>query len=178
MSLYPQKTYRTPLFERQLKSLQRSDKRGAAAAERAEKLLCAIASGQLSDEELLIRQTKNGELRLNNCRKFDIGSGYRLISIRGNGGLCFVCVGTHDVCDRWLNKRRADGFSLDHAQLEAVEIDPEQLAKEGQPDELLRAEAKYAAYEAEYEAYIASRLDEETIRYLFRGFLGEQSAAE
>jgi len=82
MSVYTDKVYCTALFERQIKSLRRSDKRGAAAAVRAKELISAIARDQLSDEEIFTKQTKNGELRLKNCRKFDLGSGYRLISRR------------------------------------------------------------------------------------------------
>jgi len=164
MAVIPGKTYCTTLFERQLKLLQRSDKRGSAAAKRAEKFIYSIASGQLSDDEILAKQTKNGELRLNNCRKFDLGSGYRLISLRGKEGLYFTFVGTHDACDRWLDKRRAEGISLNAAQVKPVRANPEQIPEEDLPAELLLAEA-------EYEAYIASKLDEETLRYLFRGLL-------
>lgn len=171
MTAYAGKTYCTLQFERQLKSLRRSDKRGAAAAVRAEKLICAIASGQMSDEEMLTKQTKNGELRLNNCRKFDLGSGYRLISLRRKDELCFAFVGTHDSCDRWLDKRRAEGVSLDPAQLKLVNDSHEKIPETDLPAELLQAEA-------EYEAYIASKLDEETVRYLFSGLLGVQPAEE
>ena len=171
MSVYAGKTYCTTLFERQLKSLRRSDKRGSAAAERAEELMCAIASGQLSDEQILTKRTKNGELRLNNCRKFDLGSGYRLISLRKKGCLCFAFVGTHDACDRWLDKRRTEGMCLNPAQLKPVSVNPEEIPESDLPAELLLAEA-------EYEAYIASKLDEETIRYLFSGLRGDGSLGE
>jgi hypothetical protein len=164
MAVSPDKTYYTTLFERQLRSLRRSDKRGAAAAVRAEKLICAIASGQLSDEEMLTKQTKNGELRLK-CRKFDLGGGYRLISLREKDGLYFTFAGTHDACDRWLGKRRTEGLSLNPAQLKPVSVNPEQVSDVDLPAELLLAEA-------EYEAYIDSKLDEKTLRYLFRGMCG------
>lgn len=152
----------TNLFDRQLKSLRRTDKRGAAAAERADKLMGDIVNGDLSDEKLLAKQTKNGELRLNNCRKYDLGSGYRLISIRETVGLCFVFAGTHDDCDRWLDKRRADGLNVRIEQLRPLKAAQKKTARSDLPTELVQAEA-------EYEASIASKLDEETLRYLFRG---------
>src|SRR6056297_1749154 len=75
------RVYCTVLFERQIKLLRRSDKSGAAAAVRAEELIKAIAQGQMSDAEIFTKQTKNGELRLKNCRKFDLGSGYRMVRV-------------------------------------------------------------------------------------------------
>lgn len=160
--------YCTTLCERQLKSLLRSDKRGSAAAKRAETFIRAMASGQLNDDAILAKQTKHGELRLNNCRKFDLGSGYRLISLREKEGMCFAFFGTHDDCDRWLDRRRAEGISLDSTQLKPVRVAPELNEDKDPPDELLQAED-------EYEAYIASQLDEKTVRYLFRGLFRNHS---
>ncbi|MBN1958347.1 MAG: hypothetical protein JXQ81_03775 [Desulfuromonadales bacterium] len=157
-------TYCTASFERQLKLLQRSDKRGSAAAKRAEKLVYSLASGQLSSAELLAKRTKNGELRLDNCWKFDLGSGYRLISLREKEALYFTFVGTHDACDRWLDKRRTEKVNFDPAQLKLISVNSKEPPGEELPAELLTAEA-------EYEAYIASKLDEKTLRYLFRGLL-------
>lgn len=170
MTITAEKTYCSSLFTRQLSMLKKSDKKGAAAAARAEKLISDIASGDLSEEELLSKQTKHGELRLRNCRKFDLGSGYRLISLRKNSGLCFIFIGTHDDCDRWLDKRRGDEPTIKTEQLHPVETDSEPASKPELPTELEQADA-------EYEAYIASKLDEETLRYLFSGFRGISQAA-
>jgi len=156
-------TYRSKLFDRQIKALHRADKKGVSAAERAEKLICDISHGAISEAELLTKKTKNGELRLNNCLKFDLGSGYRLICLREKVGLCFVFVGTHDACDRWLDKRRATSLSLEPEQMNPVENHHTQSVKPDLPNELLDAEK-------EYEQYIASKLDEETLNHLFSGF--------
>jgi hypothetical protein len=158
-------TYCTNRFTRLLKALRRTDKCGAAAAERAEKLVRDISKGELSEEELLAKQTKYGELRLQKCRKFDLGSGYRLIGLREKNRLCFVFVGTHDDCDRWLDQRRSDGFALNAEQLTPIKESAPAEQKSELPAELVAADQ-------EYEAYIASKLDEETLRYLFRGLRG------
>ena len=156
------RTYCSQLFDRQLRALRRTDKRGAAAAERAERLIKKIAGGDLSDEELISKQTKNGELRLNNCKKYDLGSGYRLISWLGNIGLCFIFIGSHDDCDRWLDNRRGEELNLSAEQLRPVQKNRKQVPMTNLPSELEQAEA-------EYEAYLDSMLDEETLHYLFRG---------
>jgi len=162
MAVAEVKAYCTNLFDRKHELLRRTDKKGAAAAERAEKLICDIVNGDLSAEELLTKQTKNGEMRLHNCRKYDLGSGYRLISVRNKVGWCFIFIGTHDDCDRWLDKRREYGLILKTELLRSIKISRKQAATVDVPAELVQAEA-------EYEAYIASKLDDETIRYLFRG---------
>ena len=50
--------------------------------------------------------TKNGECRMKNCVKYDLGHGYRMITIRDRDILHISFVGTHDECDRWLEKQR------------------------------------------------------------------------
>lgn len=164
MAAFSGKTYCTSLLKRQLKALSRSNGRGCAAAKRAERFIYALAGGQLSNAELLAKRTKNGELRLDNCWKFDLGSGYRLISLREKEALYFTFVGTHDSCDRWLDKRRTEKVNFDPAQSKLISANSKEPPGQELPAELLTAEA-------EYEAYIASKLDEKTLRYLFRGLL-------
>ena len=159
-----EKTYCTRQFDRQLKALRRTDKKGFSAAQRAEQLISDIASGEINEQHLFAKQTKNGELRLN-CRKYDLGSGYRLISLREDAGLCFVFIGTHDDCDRWLEKRRRESLLLEATQLRRVTA---RLPMEPESD--LSAELLDA--EEEYERYLASRLDEETLRSVFCGLRG------
>lgn len=168
MIAFADKVFCTALFERQIKSLRRSDKRGAAALVRAEELMSAIASGQRSNEEIVTKQTKHGELRLKNCKKYDLGSGYRLISLREGDSLYFAYIGTHDACNRWLNKRRTTGMRLNLERIKPIRYEIAPVEEQGLPAELLQADA-------EYEAYIASKLDNATIRHLFRGLRGETS---
>lgn len=44
---------------------------------------------------------------MRNCLKFDLGCGYRLITLRKEDCIHITYIGTHDECDRWLvNKKR------------------------------------------------------------------------
>ncbi|MFZ0611112.1 MAG: hypothetical protein WAM73_02635 [Desulfobacterales bacterium] len=46
--------------------------------------------------------TKYGEKRIKNCRKYDLGCGYRLITLQRGAKVFIPFFGTHDECQRWL----------------------------------------------------------------------------
>ena len=54
--------------------------------------------------------TKYGEKRIKNCRKYDLGCGYRLITVERGETVFVSFMGTHDNCQRWLenNSRMKD----------------------------------------------------------------------
>lgn len=94
--------------------LKRSGRKAALAAARAEKLItCLEAHGSVLDS--VGNPTKHGELRIKGVRKYDLGSGYRLITFKQGQRLFLLYVGSHDNCDRWLENNR----ELPLAQIEA-----------------------------------------------------------
>jgi len=48
--------------------------------------------------------TKYGEKRIKNCRKYDLGCGYRLITLQRGETVFIPFLGSHDECQRWLEK--------------------------------------------------------------------------
>jgi len=50
--------------------------------------------------------TKYGEHRIIKCIKYDLGCGYRLITIRRGDQVFVSYIGTHDECDRWIENNR------------------------------------------------------------------------
>ena len=48
--------------------------------------------------------TNHGENRIKSCFKYDLGLGYRLITIHKNKTIYVTFIGNHDDCDKWLNK--------------------------------------------------------------------------
>lgn len=97
--------YRDPRFDRQLDALRKAGKKNAIAAKKADKIIQNLALGwqMLSEIGML---TKNGEFRIKKCIKYDLGRGYRLITIRKADLLFVSFIGTHDECDRWLENNR------------------------------------------------------------------------
>ena len=94
-----------PKFDKQLNALKRGDRKAARAAETGERLVDALCRG-LPTTEGVAAPTRSGELRVKGCRKYDLGSGYRLITIFHDRRLYVVCIGTHDECNRWLETNR------------------------------------------------------------------------
>jgi hypothetical protein len=88
-----------------LEGLRRSGKKAALAAERAEEIIAGLKTrGRMPDR--VATPTRHGELRIKGVRKYDLGSGYRLITFRQRQRLYLLFAGAHDSCDRWLENNR------------------------------------------------------------------------
>jgi hypothetical protein len=85
--------------------LRRSGKKAAQAAARAEEIIASLkACGWVPQSTGNL--TKHGELRIRGVRKYDLGSGYRLITFKQARRLFLLYAGSHDSCDRWLENNR------------------------------------------------------------------------
>lgn len=88
-----------------LKLLKRSGRQAALAAARAEEIIVSLeARGRVP--ACAGGLTKHGELRIKGVRKYDLGSGYRLITFKQARRLFLLFAGSHDNCDRWLENNR------------------------------------------------------------------------
>lgn len=76
---------------------------GVLLAEKAEAIISRLKSGEpwQSDRRIAPR-TAHGEKRIRKCVKYDLGWGFRLITLLRNDVLCICFLGPHDQCDRWL----------------------------------------------------------------------------
>ncbi|WP_170755607.1 3'-5' exonuclease [Ruegeria lacuscaerulensis] len=50
------------------------------------------------------KTTKHGESRIRGCVKYDLGDAFRLITVQSNRIIWLLFCGSHDECDKWLNK--------------------------------------------------------------------------
>jgi hypothetical protein len=97
--------YRDPKFDRQLASLRKAGRKAAIAAGKADGIVHKLIQGcRLPDENRMV--TKNGEYRIRKCVKYDLGCGYRLITIWRGERVFVSYIGTHDECDRWIENNR------------------------------------------------------------------------
>jgi len=89
--------------ERRIEALRQSGKAGRVIAQKADNIIESLKSGAFLDHtEHIGPVTKYGEKRLRNCRKYDFGSGYRMITLQKGPTIFVPFIGTHDECDRWL----------------------------------------------------------------------------
>jgi hypothetical protein len=86
-------------------SLDRSGKGGRNVAAKARAVISDLSLGISGHcPETVGALTKYGEKRIRNCRKYDLGSGFRLIVLQ-RADTVFACfLGTHDNCQRWLDR--------------------------------------------------------------------------
>lgn len=92
-------------LEKQLQALSRSDKKAVLAAERAHEIVAKLQAGSPSLADAG-STTKRGELRIKGCIKYDLGGGYRLVTLKQGSDLYLLYAGSHDNCHRWLENNR------------------------------------------------------------------------
>lgn len=64
---------------------------------------------------------QHGEKRIRKCIKYDLGWGHRLVTLLRGDILFICCLGTHDECDRWLEKNsRTKKFEMPNARVFCV----------------------------------------------------------
>lgn len=88
-------------FRRSLTKLRQMGGPPRRRSEKVFSILGLVAAGE-SRPFRDLKLTKHGESRIRGCRKYDLGDGYRLITVI-DGIYCLFCfVGKHDDCDKWL----------------------------------------------------------------------------
>jgi hypothetical protein len=65
-----------------IKELRKTGKTGINLADKAEKVIDILASGAAQNSSAIIgTTTKYGEKRIQKCQKYDLGCGYRLVTV-------------------------------------------------------------------------------------------------
>lgn len=87
-------------FQQQMVTLRNSGGMAGRAYQKVGEVRNAIELGVTSAS----RFTNNGESRIKNCSKYDLGDGYRLVTVQSGDVVIFCYVGSHDDTDKWLMK--------------------------------------------------------------------------
>lgn len=83
--------------------LRRTGGAGILLADKADGIIAKLESGMICQIVSKIgTRTLYGEKRIRKCVKYDLGYGYRLVTVRRGDCLFITYLGTHDECDRWL----------------------------------------------------------------------------
>jgi hypothetical protein len=98
--------------ESRIAVLEKAGKSGKTLAQKATGIIDSLASGDVrSHMDTVESYTKYGEKRIKNCRKYDLGCGYRLITLQRGETVFIPFLGSHDECQRWLeNNSRLKAF--------------------------------------------------------------------
>ena len=98
-------------FEDSLITLRRRGGPYQKAAERVFAFIGMFASHQ-DDAFKLLKPTKHGESRIPNCKKYDLPSATRLVTVQHQRFVLLLFVGDHESCDLWLNNNRGRRFTI------------------------------------------------------------------
>ncbi len=121
----------SPKVMDQIESLRKAGTMGVLLAGKAEAIIYRLKSGEAwqADRKVAPR-TVHGEKRIRKCIKYDLGWGFRLITLLRNDVLYICCLGPHDQCDRWLadNSRIKD---VDFGRGSLYQVTPKKLKEFG-----------------------------------------------
>lgn len=162
---------RTPRFEKAIEGLRRLGGRSAAAAEKAEELLSLLLQTRQTDLTKAGRLTLNGEYRIKNCHKFDLGGGYRLVFLTKDEHLIILYIGTHDECFRWIDRHRDLVCEpLNSSGVRSGEDSKTADVMDAMTEGVLRDQE----YSRRYEEDLMKRIDDMTLRRIFGSLINEE----
>ena len=150
--------------ESRIEALNKSGKAGTSLAQRAMRIIEKLASGNFQHyADAVGSYTKYGEKRIQHCRKFDLGCGYRLIALHCGSTLVIPLLGTHDECQRWLrNNSRLKAFNAGKGQVIPIEDRKAQLSNLG--------EVENTDMDEDADSLLQNLTDED-LRYVFNGLV-------
>ena len=160
---------------KQLGGLRKAGKKGELAANKCEAILSDIKQYGCQCEAVFSKRTRNGEARIKNCVKYDLGGGYRLVTIRADSHLFICFVGSHDETNQWIERHRYDdlvpGDPLYHCEERAVHSE---MVEPGCGESMTADDL-----EKRYENDLMAKLDEALLKSIFQGlFMSPASASD
>ena len=155
-----------PRLDRNIGDLRRAGKKGRIAADQAEQVIAAMKRGGPGAARQM-PQTHRGELRLDGCIKYDLGGGYRLLTVKEGRERFILFAGTHDDCHRWIenNREMQLGIVRERCRHHRVVVAPAS-------ETILEADGDADAPEGVYAVEPGPELDQRALRLIFAGLCG------
>jgi hypothetical protein len=155
--------YRNLLFDKCLDDLRAKGGEALIAARKIDEFIGLLLKPYEKRDREKFRFTRNTEARIKNCKKVDLGCGYRLVCIKKNGHLALVYAGTHDECFRWIERNK--GLTFDFSASAGIAVAPDVRSRKDLPADVLAEQSMID----EYEALLMSRINDEILRKIFFG---------
>ena len=165
--------HRSWSLDKQLEGLRKAGKKAELAADKCESIISAIRENGCNWATVLSQRTRNGELRIKNCVKYDLGCGYRLVTIKVDCHLLLTFVGSHDDTDQWIEHHRCDTFVPRKLLYHCEEMVASPGVAEPSPVEPQMGDD----IGDEYEDQLSARLDESHLKSIFQGLFMHPSGA-
>ena len=154
-------------IDRYLEILCMRGRQGTLAASQYLQIIECFRQAKWRSNVINCKRTKNGEYRLKNCVKYDLGHGYRLVTVKDGQNLYITFVGSHDQTDRWIETHRYDCFCEDDSLYFSEKIDPDEpdtavpLSESFPPNSSIESD--------EYEQQLIDKIDEAALKMVFSG---------
>ena len=152
-------------LDKQLQALSRAGKKAALAAGQARDIVQKLKSGRLCRGNAGT-VTRHGESRIKGCIKYDLGSGYRLVTFRQGEDLLLLFAGNHDDCHRWIENNRE--IPIDRIKGRSKVIPVETDSPEGR----LYEDDDRGGADPQGAEDVSDRLDDSQLRIIFSGLVG------
>lgn len=162
--------YRDAFFDKSLEDLRAMGGEAFIIARKVDEFVDLLLNPDHKGNREKFRFTRNKEARIKNCKKVDLGCGYRLVCIKKDGHLALLYLGTHDDCFRWIERNRGMTYDFHASSKVTPVIHESTVCQENIPAAVL-AEQRVVE---EYEARFMSRLDDTILRKIFSGLCGMQ----
>lgn len=156
----------TARFNRRLACFDRAGKKSGLAARKARAIIDGIARCGAIPPAFAAETTRHGEKRIRGCVKYDLGGGYRMVTVKQADLLYVVFAGTHDETDRWLANRdnRRVGPMVETGG-RTLSVNP------GRPDGPARARPRPAPPSDGF-SDLSATPDDKLLRRIFSGLVG------
>jgi hypothetical protein len=149
-----------PKLRVRLTELRKQGGTSSFAAKKADDLISRLLLRGRDCSHEIGRLTNNGELRIRQCKKYDLGNGFRLICLRQGHHFIFLTIGTHEECHRWLERNKGLRYEMDesHQDVFVTKEVPEPSVHEKEIDP---ADA--------YEDQLLQKINDKMLRRIFCG---------
>jgi hypothetical protein len=154
-----------PKLDKCLTAMRKGSRRACLAADRVDAIVADLKRGGTPPGDLCTF-TRNGEGRIKGCRKFDLGAGYRLVTLKQGNDLYLLYAGTHDECGRWIENNR------NHLPLKMIADRSESIRWSG--GKIIPPPAPSSPSETEPEEDWIAPLSDHDLRLVFCGLVGEE----
>lgn len=148
-------------------ALKKGSSRAGLAADRLETIVAEARCGKLPPAEM-VTFTHNGEARIKGCRKYDLGGGYRLVTLKNGSDLFLLFAGNHEECSRWIENNR------DQLRLEMITERCQTIARSASRNR--ETTASIAPRNEDGQADWITPPDERDLRAVFSGLIGGEAA--
>lgn len=132
----------------------------AFAAKKANAVINALVAGVKPTKAGKL--TRNGDARIKNCLKYNLGKGFRLVCVKDGRFFFVLFAGSHDRCDTWMNKHRNLKVQGLMGVMERLRVKPHSYSR---PDFIPRSSQEQRS------CFSEQQIPQKILRALFQGLV-------